>query len=95
MTLGQKIKELRESHNILQRDLADRLNISDTFLSKVENNQKSLQRGHLRTLSSIFKYPLSEFEMLWIAYKILHLIKNEEEGIKALKFVIKLEEKKS
>lgn len=95
MTLGQKIKELRESHSILQRDLADRLNIGDTFLSKVENNQKSLQRIHLRALSSILEYPLSEFEVLWIASKILHLIKNEKEGIKALKFVIELEEKKS
>ena len=44
MILGQKIKELRESSGMLQRELASKLEIGDGFLSKVENNQKTLKR---------------------------------------------------
>ena len=38
MTLGQKIKELRESKGMFQRQLASILEIGDGFLSKVIGN---------------------------------------------------------
>ena len=57
MTLGQKIKELRESSGMFQRELASKLEIGDGFLSKVESNQKTLKREHLLTLSKIFNCP--------------------------------------
>ena len=40
MTLGQKIKELRESKGMYQRQLAAILEIGDGYLSKVESDQK-------------------------------------------------------
>lgn len=85
MTLGQKIKELRESKGMYQRQLASILNIGDGFLSKVESNQKSLKREHLKTISKTFNFSLSELEALWIANKIYDLVKDEKEGLKALK----------
>lgn len=85
MTLGQKIKELREDTGMLQRELASKLKIGDGFLSKVESNQKTLKREHLLTISKIFKCPFSELDALWIGTKLYDLVKNEEEGFKALK----------
>ena len=85
MTLGQKIKELREHSGMLQRELALKLKIGDGFLSKVESDQKNLKREHLRTLSEIFKCPFSELDTLWISKKIYEIVKDEEEGFTALK----------
>ncbi len=85
MTLGQKIKQLREESGMLQRQLASILEIGDGFLSKVERDSKPLKREHLKTLSKTFNTPYSELEALWIATKVYDLIKDEEEGINALK----------
>lgn len=85
MTIGKRIKELRESSGLLQRELAAKLNIGEGFLSKVENDQKRLKRDDLIVLSSIFNVDLSELETLWLANKLYDLIKNENYGLTALK----------
>lgn len=85
MTIGQKIKELRESKGMLQRQLASTLEIGDGFLSKVERNQKSLKREHLKKISELFDCSFNELEALWIASKVYDLVKDEKEGLTALK----------
>jgi transcriptional regulator with XRE-family HTH domain len=85
MTLGQKIKELRESTGMFQRQLASILEIGDGFLSKVENDQKALKREHLKTISKIFNCSFSELEALWIGSKVYDIVKDEKEGMNALK----------
>jgi transcriptional regulator with XRE-family HTH domain len=85
MTLGEKIRELREENKMLQRQLASKLEIGDAYLSKVERNQKTLNREHLIKISKLFKYPLVELETLWIGNKIYNLVKNEKQGLHALK----------
>ncbi|WP_438966450.1 helix-turn-helix domain-containing protein [Flavobacterium sp.] len=85
MTLGQKIKELRESNGMLQRQLAALLEIGDGYLSKVESDQKVLKREHLITISETFNSSLSELEALWIATKVYDIIKDEKEGLNALR----------
>jgi len=85
MTLGQKIKELRESTGMFQRQLAVILEIGDGFLSKVESDQKALKREHLKAISETFNYSFSELESLWIGSKVYDIVKDEEEGMNALK----------
>ncbi|GGX35188.1 helix-turn-helix domain-containing protein [Aquimarina muelleri] len=85
MTLGQKIKELRESSGMFQRQLAAILEIGDGYLSKVENDQKAIKREHLKTISETFNFSFEELEALWIATKIYDIVKNEKEGLNALK----------
>lgn len=40
MTFGQKIRQLRKARTLSQRDLAERVRVSFTYISKIEN-------GHL------------------------------------------------
>jgi len=97
MTLGQKIKELRESTGMFQRQLASILEIGDGFLSKVESDQKPLKREHLKTISETFNCSFSELEALWIGSKVYDIVKDEKEGMNALKVAeeqIKYEKKK-
>jgi len=85
MTLGQKIRQIREKAGLKQRELAAKLDIGEGFLSKVENDQKLLKRDDLFKLSEIFKVEHSELETLWLANKVYALIKDENRGLDALK----------
>ncbi|WP_348824225.1 helix-turn-helix domain-containing protein [Flavobacterium aestuarii] len=85
MTLGQKIKELRENAGLKQRELAYQLGVGEGFLSKVENDQKPLKRENLTKLNELFKTPIEELESLWLANKVYSIIRNEESALTALK----------
>ncbi len=39
VTVGQRIREIRKSRNLTQRELADRVGINFTYLSRVENDR--------------------------------------------------------
>ena len=85
MTLGNKIKELRESSGLLQRELAHRLNLGEGYLSKIESDQKKISREHLETISQVFNEPIEELEKLWLGNKIYSLIRDESSALDALK----------
>ncbi|MGV7106490.1 helix-turn-helix domain-containing protein, partial [Flavobacterium sp. U410] len=85
MTLGQKIKELREQAGLKQRELAYQLGIGEGFLSKVENDQKPLKREDLTKLNELFKTPIEELESLWLANKVYSIVRDEESALSALK----------
>ena len=38
-TIGQRIREIRKNRNLTQRELADRVGINFTYLSRVENDR--------------------------------------------------------
>lgn len=38
-TVGERIREIRRSRNLTQRELADRVGINFTYLSRVENDR--------------------------------------------------------
>ncbi len=85
MTIGKKIRQLREEAGLKQRELASQLKIGEGYLSKVENDQKQLKREDLTILSKIFKYPISDLETLWLASKVYCIVRGENVGLEALK----------
>ena len=38
-TIGQRIRDIRKSRNLTQRELADRVGINFTYLSRIENDR--------------------------------------------------------
>lgn len=87
MTLGNKIKELRENKGLMQREVGNIINVDGAFISKIESGEKQISRHHLPTLSIYFNINLEELEILWLSDKILNIIKNEPLGFKALQFM--------
>ncbi len=60
--LGYKIKKLREQRNISQEQLATELDISQSKLSKIENNRTTKIDFALMTkLSDLFEISLEDF----------------------------------
>lgn len=54
MTVGKRVKEVRKNAHISQKELAESLNISQTHISKVENEQDNLSNSLLKKISCIY-----------------------------------------
>ena len=51
----QRVKDLREDHDKLQKDIAELLGISQQYYSEYENGKRTIPIQHLITLSKYYK----------------------------------------
>lgn len=79
MLLGDKIKELREEHGVLQRQLAALLEIDTPMFSKIERDDRYAKWAQVIQLADYFKIDKNELLTLWQADKVLNAIKGEDE----------------
>ncbi len=86
-TLGDKLRQLRDKKNLMQREVGAVIEVDGAFISKVENNEKPINRKHLTTLSKFFKMQEDELQTLWLADKIRLIIKEEKLGKEAIQIV--------
>ena len=86
--LGEKLKELRESKGLLQRQVAAELDVDTAYISKMENNDKPVSKSHLEVLSRIYELPESELIPYWLGEKVLHVLENNKHSIAALNLVL-------
>lgn len=61
MTVGERIKELRERRGFTQNRLADWAGVSQTHLRRVELGEADITVGHLRLICDALGVTLSEF----------------------------------
>jgi transcriptional regulator with XRE-family HTH domain len=87
--LGEKLKELRESKGLLQRQVAAVLDVDTAYISKMENNDKPVSKSHLVALAKVYDVPESELMPFWLGKKVLHVLENSEFSIQALNLVLK------
>lgn len=59
--LGARLKALRESHSLSQRELAKRAGVSNAIISMIEQNRSSPSVGMLKKLLDGFPMSLAEF----------------------------------
>ena len=85
MVFGNKIRELRESQNLVLRKLAAELDIDTATMSKIERGDRHARREHLPILSKIFGINVDELKTLWLAEKVCEIVAEEKEGLNALK----------
>lgn len=87
--LGEKLKELRESKGLLQRQVAAELDVDTAYISKMENNDKPVSKAHLAALTKIYNLSESDLVPYWLGEKVLHVLGNNEHSIQALNLVLK------
>ena len=77
MQFGQKIRELRQARNLSQRELAGKVGVTFTYISKIENDK--IDFGDYPSESLISKLAIAlnadEDELLLLAEKIPPSIK--------------------
>jgi transcriptional regulator with XRE-family HTH domain len=86
-TLGDKLRQLRDEKNLMQREVGAVIEVDGAFISKVENSEKPINRKHLKTLSEFFKIQEDELQTLWLADKIRLIINEEKLGKQAIQIV--------
>lgn len=86
--LGEKLKELRESKGLLQRQVASELDVDTAYISKMENNDKPVSKSHLEALAKVYELPESELMPFWLGEKVLHVLENSEYSIQAIDLVL-------
>ncbi len=82
--LGEKLKELRESKGLVQRQVAAELEVDTAYISKMESNEKPVSRQHLKKLSVMLGIAEDELQTLWLADKVFDVLKNEDMAIGAM-----------
>lgn len=79
MLLGNKIKELRIKHEVLQRQLAAYLEIDTPMFSKIERGDRRAKRSQVILLAKYFHIDEKDMLTLWLADKVLDTLEGEYE----------------
>lgn len=90
MSFGTRIKELRETKKILQRELAAKLEIDTPMYSKIERGERRAKREHVLLLADLLNSSQEELLSIWLADQIYDLIKEEKSALKSLKIAERL-----
>ena len=84
MRFGDKLKELRLSKKITQRQLATELNVAPSIYNRFEKNERRVKREMLPKLAAAFAISVDELNKFWIAdqvYKLLEFEDNQDDVI--------------
>lgn len=90
MFLGKRIKELREERHLLQRQLAASLEIDTPMYSKIERGERKAKREQVLQLAELLNTDKDELLTLWLAGQVYEIVKDENNAISALKYIIDL-----
>ena len=81
---GEQIRKLREHKGLLQRQVANQLEMDTPMLSKIERGERNAKREQVSILSRIFNVPEDDLLSLWLADKVYEVVKDEDVALKAL-----------
>ncbi|TJZ53786.1 helix-turn-helix transcriptional regulator [Sphingobacterium olei] len=95
MQFGERIKQLREEKELLQRQLAASLEIDTPMYSKIERGERKAKREQVITLAKLLNANEEELLTIWLSDKIIENIGDETFGLAALKLAEKELKKKS
>ena len=85
MQFGERIRELRESKELLQRQLAASLEIDTPMFSKIERGERRAKREQVLLLAELLDTSVNDLLTLWLADQVYDLVKDEEMAAQALK----------
>ncbi len=92
--LGKKLKELRDAKGLMQRQVAADLLVDTAYISKMEHNEKPVNRSHLKKLAKLYSVTENELLPIWLADKVLQLVEKEKYSALALEIALnKVKEK--
>ena len=84
-SIGEKLREIRESKELPLRKVSALLDIDVAILSKMERGERKLTKDIVLKLADIYGHDPDELLVLFLSDKIMYEIQDEELGEKALK----------
>ncbi len=87
--LGDKIRELRTKRNLLLRQVASKLEVDTSIISKMERGERPIKQEQIESLANILKADKEELQTLWLEDQLYNVIEGQPMAVKALKSVSK------
>jgi transcriptional regulator with XRE-family HTH domain len=82
--LGDKIRELRNKQNLLLRQVASKLDIDTSIISKMERGERPIKKEQIAILAEILKADKKELMTLWLADQVYELVQDENLALEAM-----------
>lgn len=90
MLFADKIRQLREDNQMLQRQLASALEIDTPMYSKIERGERPAKREQVVLIAKLLNTDEKELLTLWLADQIFSLVEDKKElATNALSIVLK------
>lgn len=83
-SLGEKIRDLRESKKLPLRTVAASLDIDQAILSKIERGLRKATRDQVVKLAHFFSINENDLLVLWLADRLVYELTDEELALQAL-----------
>lgn len=87
LLFANKLKQLREEHQLLQRQLASALDIDIPMYSRIERGERRAKREQVILLAKVLHTNDKSLIQLWLADKIYNIIADEDEAKVVLNIV--------
>ena len=87
MQFREKIKELREQHEMTQRQLATLLEIDVALYNRFEKGERKMKREMVEKLAGIYNLPSDELIKYWLAGQVYSILMEEELASEAIGIV--------
>lgn len=78
MLFAEKIRQLREEKQLLQRQLAAALEIDTPMYSKIERGDRKAKREQVVKLAALLQTDQDEFLSLWLADQVIAVVADEK-----------------
>jgi len=85
ITIGEKLRQIREEKELPLRKVASILDIDVAILSKMERGERKLTKEVVQKLAKIYQHEENELMVLFLSDKIVNELQGEDLSIDALK----------
>ena len=82
---GDRIRELRTKQKLLLRQVASKLDVDTSIISKMERGERPIKKEQIIILAEILKVDKDEFLTLWLADQLYDIVKDEKLANEAMK----------
>ena len=86
---GDRIRELRINKNLLLRQVASKLDVDTSIISKIERGERPIKREQITVLAEILDADKIELLTLWLADQLYDVVKDEKLATEAMQVVEK------
>lgn len=85
MLFASKIRELRESKQMLQRHISAALDMDNAMYCKIEKGERRAKREQISMIADILQADPEELLTLWLADQVAEVLADESVAFEALR----------
>ncbi|GAP71824.1 helix-turn-helix domain-containing protein [Candidatus Symbiothrix dinenymphae] len=78
MLFSERIRQLREEKQLLQRQISAKLEMDNALYCKIERGDRTAKREHVIKLAHLFATDQEELLKLWLADKVYGIVGEED-----------------